>query len=243
MGKNKNRNKNGADEALDEAVTETTEENDTVSEDAVAEEETAQEVQATEEPETVEEAVAEPEAPIAPVAAPVVEHPRVTQAQPVGSLVDAGKNIPAQRTQALHDQLHVIHTELSKYVEHMAPSVPVNAETGAMYQKSLYRTLVATLKLPDEIFAQGWGIVLDIAHRHRSGAFDEARIYRFFEHLRPMGHQEVDGFRNLLHLIINTADPKGRAIALKQIDLQGLASRLHLGNSRAGERLVAYYSL
>lgn len=260
MGKNKYRNPAPTDSTTDEAeeasLSATVPADDTEGQAPIEEatpednqgveatDEAAVPLQAPERPvEAIQEpagetAQAEPEtAASAPIEAPV------STAYTPGSIVDLSNAPATQPLTPSQVEVETIRHALIHYAQEMAKGKPMDPRVGAKHQKTLYNLLVQILKLDRQAFYAGWGALLEVVNRYRDGAFAETHVYRFFDHMTGFDTERRAIFRNLLHLAINTADPRGRQQALKLINLEHLVKTIKLPIADVAEKLLSYYTL
>lgn len=129
---------------------------------------------------------------------------------------------------------------LESYIEKMKPGVPVESKEGARHQEFLWRTLSNLIDSDTEDFQEVFRGVLALVHREGRAAFAETHLFRFTENI-ALGHAQTKAFLALLDLIKVTADPKGRFLALKQVDFH--RSTEHYWSERARQRLTNFYNL
>lgn len=129
---------------------------------------------------------------------------------------------------------------LERYAENMRPGKPTTDLEGSTQQTHLYRTLISILDRPGPEFMPLWTLVLKFAFDHKQDVFHPKYIYRFFSHLR-MSTVEIRNFERLLNLISLTADPKSRALGLKQFDLK--ITLKYLAKPNIVQNVRAYYQM
>ncbi len=177
----------------------------------------------------------------APVVAPETAAPQVIQAAPAPAPVATPKPAPvAQPTKpaaapAVTSNNFVatvaaieangssfqqaLLTALKTYVEEMAPGKRHLPDDAVMKQYTLWVTIRNVINsTPVEEFRNLWSLILAFFLQYGDNVFHERYVFRFTEHWR-WSKQELDGFLRILNLIKLTADPKVRAVGLKQIDL------------------------
>ena len=128
---------------------------------------------------------------------------------------------------------------LDKYLEDMKPRKPVTETKGAETQYLFWKTLQAAIEnSTQEEFKSLWTIVLAYFQLFKDDAFNERYIYRFAEYWAA-NTDELSAFQRLINLIKLTADPKERAIGLKQVNVE---KSLELIFSEQGrQKLLNFY--
>lgn len=150
----------------------------------------------------------------------------------------AASTLQASDLDAQH--LDLLKARLDTYAAKMGRAVPVTPEQGAIHQAGLWRHLKEILSLEGSKFTKAWTDLLAKVHEERDSAFHEIRAFRFIDRIKQFEQKEARAFGNLLHLIINTADPKGRQTAMKSIDLASVAKDVPVAN--AVDKLHSYYT-
>lgn len=113
-----------------------------------------------------------------------------------------------------------VELDLNNYAEAMAKAKAINPEEGGKWQYSLYATLKAALNAPDqETFNKEWSTILNFFHKNKSGIFNENYIFRFPAQW-PGSATEFTSFRRVVYMLIQTADPKTRTRALRDINME-----------------------
>jgi hypothetical protein len=156
-----------------------------------------------------------------------------------GSIIETPSAPTPAPQPALSSTIVILVSRLEQYAENMAAGKPVPVEKGAQYQKQLMDIILLTLKLPDSDFYIAWEELLKVIHRFRNGAFHEGRVFRFLAAM-PLEDKQRRYFKNLVSLMINTADPAGRRVALKTINLEAAAHGVPV--AQVSERLTAFYA-
>jgi hypothetical protein len=130
---------------------------------------------------------------------------------------------------------------LATYLQAIPPRKPVTTEELVRAQSSLYRMLIQIINgLEGEDFSKAWNFVLQTAHAHRDGVFAERYLFRGFEDIH-LPEDERKAFQRLLNLVKLTADPKGRKIGLRQVDI---VKTLEKGVTEPGrQRIMGFYNL
>lgn len=129
---------------------------------------------------------------------------------------------------------------LDKYLEDLKPRKPVTVDKGANLQYLFWKTLHSTIEYStQEEFKSLWTIVLAYFNLFKDDAFHERYVYRFAEYWAA-NEDELSAFQRLLNLIKLTADPKERALGLKQVNVE---KSLELIFSEQGrQKLLNFYS-
>lgn len=165
----------------------------------------------------------------APADAPVVAAPAPAEVQPMILPVHVG--LVGQSAIA----------SLQQYVINMKPRTPIEPGTGARHQQSLYRALINIIDKTGNDFEPVFGAALQLFHNHADGAFHEKHVFRFMEHVQ-LSPDERTAFQRLLNMMKLAADPKGRHIALKQMNFESTLKAPMV--SEAGrQRVMAFFNL
>lgn len=129
---------------------------------------------------------------------------------------------------------------LDKYLEDLKPRKPVTVDKGANIQYLFWKTLQSAIEnSSQEEFKSLWTIVLAYFNLFKDEAFHERYVYRFAEYWTA-SEDELSAFQRLLNLIKLTADPKERALGLKQVNVE---KSLELIFSEQGrQKLLNFYS-
>jgi hypothetical protein len=153
--------------------------------------------------------------------APVVE---VTVANPMDGVSLVGK---------------MAYQNILDYVINMAPKNPIQIDEGCRHQTRLYSSIMSIINNLDADFNKAFGALLKLIHEQKDGVFHEIQIFRFMDHIAlPLDDRKA--FQRIINLLKLTADPKGRALALKQVSLK---NSLEFGVNESGrQRLMAFYN-
>jgi hypothetical protein len=123
------------------------------------------------------------------------------------------------------------------YVKDMNVTRPTNPKVGAGHQVSLYRAVQTLINRQEVHFTALFTALLKIIYQNRQGVFAPTAVARFVEEMALVG-KDRKAFVSLMYLFCQVADPKGRALSLKQIDLERAIAD---GLSYEGQsRVVAY---
>lgn len=166
--------------------------------------------------------VAETSAPVAAVATPVV--PVEAQAAvdtddiPQDEAAVTTQRISAEELAKLPTYAQLIVQNLEQYAEIMAPNVAHPNGEGVAAQRSLWRTIEASLRQTGSDFTAAFGLVLDFVQAHKKDLFNEYNAMRYFDKL-PLATVERKNFERLLYLILQVSDRATRQQNLKQVDL------------------------
>lgn len=173
-----------------------------------------------------------------PATVPVVDAPAaVEETTPVAPAPGSVATLQASDTHA--SLLDMFRHRLDEYIANMGRAVAVTPKDGAAHQLRLQRLIMEILRQDGTVFTRAWSDLLAKAHGEAQGAFNEMRIFRFFDKLK-LEAAEARVFQNLLHLIIHTADPKGRGVMLKNIDLGSCTSNIPVPG--AADKLISFYA-
>lgn len=107
---------------------------------------------------------------------------------------------------------------LINYMDALAPGKGVSNEVGARNQSMFWRSIQSLVNGGGKEFNKGWSTFLNVIHAERQGIFSERYMFRFMEHV-SMSKNDYSAFTAVLNLAHVTSDPKGRQVALKQVDI------------------------
>ena len=128
--------------------------------------------------------------------------------------------------------------DFKSYIEAMQPGKP--QASGPFNQVHLYRAMQNAINNLDDDFDLVWEKILELVHEHRNGVFGIRHAFRFVPDM-PLNPDDLQGFQRLMHLMIATADPQGRGLALKQINI---VATLQFGVTEQGRnKLHAFYNI
>lgn len=130
--------------------------------------------------------------------------------------------------------------QIYEYMEKMKPKAPMSADIGMRHQILLYRTLMNVVNVVDDIdFKEAYSTVLKLFEIGKDDVFHEYHVYRFMDHI-ALSENDRKAFPRFLNLIKITAPVKGRAAAMRQVDLN---KTMEFSFSEAArQRIMAYYS-
>lgn len=142
---------------------------------------------------------------------------------------------------AIKISLELVRQRLAEYAEVMGAGKPISEETIRLQQRNLWNGVIRTiLEIDPAHFDRFWAIFLDSVNQNRKGCYAPERISRgVFE--MPVPPQDRRNFQRLLHLAYMTADPRGRALALKQVNMERVLSGLNSEAQR--QKLIGFYRL
>lgn len=150
----------------------------------------------------------------APAPAPAAAAPVAKAAAPTGAFsAEAQALISSFTTSAAKNGF----AELAEYLKAMAPGRQMDPLKGAQHQVSLYRTLQLLLNQSGDEFPKVFGTLLKVFDEHSLGALGGQRVFRFTDNI-ALSRDDRFGFERLLNLLVHTANPQGRAAAVKTID-------------------------
>lgn len=125
------------------------------------------------------------------------------------------------------------------YMAKLQPGKPTSALEGAAAQYSFWVVIRNLLtNAPAEEFRGLWSILLAYVNNFKDGIFHERYVFRFSEDWSN-SQSELVTFQRILNLLKVTADIKGRATALKQIDLTRTMEFFTSEESR--KRILSFY--
>jgi hypothetical protein len=169
--------------------------------------------------------VEQPTITTAPVntAAPVVNQNVVNPADTTTNNISAAGKIALQN--------------IEDYMEAMKPRKPVTVEAGARHQVALYRAMTSIINNLNEDFKIVYSMMLNMMHKERDGVFHETHIFRFMDNVN-LPEKDRKAFQRLINLCKVTADPKGRELALKQVNME---ATLEHGITEAGRQKILHF--
>lgn len=155
--------------------------------------------------------------------------------------VSANEDIPQLPEGKFSLNAQLVLSTVVEYVTTMHPKRPVEPAKMLRQQTALYRALTTAInRLEAEEFTTVWGWLLQQFSLYRKGVFAERYVFRGFEDI-ALPESDRKAFQRLLNLIVLTADPKSRPIALRQVDM---GKTLELGVTEPGrQRLHAFYNV
>lgn len=130
---------------------------------------------------------------------------------------------------------------IEDYCVTMNPKKPMSAAEAARHQLGLYRTLVNVLNNSGEQFTKVYATLLKLFQQHKDGALSTLAVYRAAD-MVALNAEERQTFHSLLDLLILTADPQSRKVALKQVDL-GKTFRTKIINEQTKQRVLNFYNV
>lgn len=143
------------------------------------------------------------------------------------------------RIATCHPTTQAAFDKLVSYMAEMAPKKPVTSETGARWQVQLYSVLITLInKIPAEDFEPAFTVLLRTFLVNKDAVFHEKYVYRFMESIPLTNEDDRHAFTYLLHLVKVVADPRGREVALRQVDLN---KALKFGVTEVGRQRVFAY--
>lgn len=131
----------------------------------------------------------------------------------------------------------VTRARLDEYVIAMDMGKPMDVPTGVRWQGTLYRMIVGTINRNDQFFRENFEDLLKLIQENPRGVFGPTAVFRFTDQLE-MTLDDRKAFECLIHLLTMVADPRGRQVALKQIDVE---MALRYGVTEQGRQRVADY--
>lgn len=171
----------------------------------------------------------------APAVIPVVSPPAAqTKAATVSPALDQFQALIAKAKSS--GLVSLYFNNLASYIEEMRPKKVNPLPAALRQQQSLYSTILGICNRLEDDFYPVWTALLAVFQEHRDGVFHERYVNRHMDNIN-LGTSEIAAFQNLLNLIRLTADPRSRALGLKQVDFTRTlqhaltdAARARLGN-------------
>lgn len=108
--------------------------------------------------------------------------------------------------------------DILEYIRNMTPGKVMTDVTGAQNQAKFFNAFIVAANTEVLNFQVFMSVVLRLVHEHSDGAFSARSAFRFMGSL-TLSQANQTAFRSVMNLLTLTADPKGRAQALKQVDM------------------------
>lgn len=135
--------------------------------------------------------------------------------------------------------LKLAFQNLENYLKDMAPNKAVGPQAAARQQVTLFRSIVTIIERGDDRFADAWNLLLKLFLELADGVFHETHVFRNMDQVMlPEAERKL--FMRLLNLIKVTADPRGRQVALRQINIPATMEGL---SDQGQQRLLSFYNL
>lgn len=202
--------------------------------------------------------VAEPVAEAEPEVAPVAEaeeydvtpslldpkaginQPSEIESQPAASFADL-EQAKVAATKPLDNTVNLIGLQLDRYTDIMGVGVIHSSIVGAKAQAILYRAIMQTLMQDGPTFYTAMDNLCRFITTHRSGMFKETRAFRYLDSPElSLTSLELKNFTRLLHALLTLADPAGRQLAIKQVDLTLVMAGI--SNQEIHQRVIEYFT-
>lgn len=148
-------------------------------------------------------------APVVPKAV-VVETPVVVESDMESDLGRILKDVPAA--------YQVDIQRMKTYVVDMDPKKPIDPKKGAANQAALYRSIQGVINRQEQYFTPLFTAMLRLIKGNLKSVFHELNRHRFMEEV-ALSASDRQAMLNLVTLLCLIADPKGRALAVKTIDI------------------------
>lgn len=133
-----------------------------------------------------------------------------------------------------------VEIDLISYSEVMDPKNSISSEEGAKWQYNLFSVIRRTFNVStQEEFNKEWTTILNFFNKHKDGIFNERYMFRFLENW-PGSPSEYIAFRDMVFLLIQTADPKVRKSYLRDKTTDHYANVL---TEQQKNTLLAYYEV
>ena len=133
-------------------------------------------------------------------------------------------------------------SRLNKYVDEMAPNVPVSPEMGATYQRELANTIFEALSASPDVSLATLKVIEEYFRQYNGHAMAQSHVYRYMDMVR-LGQTDLQAFQALLHMFIELANPDNqtRREIQRKVNLTRIAELLP-NNTDAQARLVEFLS-
>lgn len=116
-----------------------------------------------------------------------------------------------------------------------------NAVKAAPYQTLLDRCISRVLRLDGEDFVQGWTELLNFFHEHSKDICSAKKIYTGVGQM-AIGTKGLRNFNNLTSVLMSTADPEKRDLAVKRL-IKWEDVLKDIPNEKSRQSILAYYGL
>jgi len=117
----------------------------------------------------------------------------------------------------------MIFDKLEKYMKAMDPKAQITDEEAAAWQVQLYGMLLGIInRIPAQDFEGAFTVLLAVfAHNQKDihSVMHEANVFRSAADMKLTNPEDRMTFFNLLHMLKTVADPKSRALALRQVNV------------------------
>jgi hypothetical protein len=135
---------------------------------------------------------------------------------------------------------HNALVDILEYIRTMAPGKIMTDVTGAQNQAKFFNAFIVAANTEVLNFQAFMSVVLRLVHEHSDGAFSARSAFRFMGSL-TLSQANQTAFRSVMNLLTLTADPKGRAQALKQVDMP---KTLNFGFNDAGRnKMLTFFNV
>lgn len=159
----------------------------------------------------------------------------------VGTIAQVVVKEAPDEKQVLSAMSDIVNYNLNQYVQKMRPGIEMTSVQGALFQKSLWRSLQTMIeKSTDEEFAAVYSSALAIFKENAAGAFNDLYVMRFMSDVQ-LDKDEIFAFQAIVNLMNKTADAAQRATMLRQVDMSRTLSRSFSESGR--QRVLAYYNM
>jgi hypothetical protein len=107
---------------------------------------------------------------------------------------------------------------LQAYIKMMDPKKPMADDEGARHQVQLYRVMTGAINGTGDDFPTVFSAILKVMHMASGtgGVFHDTNAFRFTDQIALPADQRKT-FRQALHFMKLMADPKGRKVAMRQV--------------------------
>lgn len=156
--------------------------------------------------------------------APVVKTVAVAPAGPVVQntvIENADTDLESELARVLKEvpAAHQIEiNRIKQYVLDMDPKRPIDGVKGAANQAAFYRMVQGIINRQEQYFTPLFTALLKIIKANSKDVFHEYNRHRFMEEV-ALSASDRQALLNLTSLLCLIADPKGRAVALRSIDV------------------------
>lgn len=148
----------------------------------------------------------------------------------------------AAKLPSLQFALDTLTQRFEVYSKAMGVGVPVSASDGAQQQAFLWNSIIRyVLSQERKEFVALYGELLKWFCEHRNGMLSRKMAFRFIP-VTKLGAAERKNLERLLNLLIATADPNTRKLALTQINLKSTLSGF-AHDSPLQRRVMAFYGV
>jgi hypothetical protein len=179
--------------------------------------------------------------PVAPTAVPTPITSAAPALVPVPSVGSTVNETIASSLTKVGPAGQIVLSQINDYMNNMHPKRVLSIEEGSRNQASFYKTLMRAINVLDEDFNEVFSTILKVFHEEKDSVFADTHVFRFFDNVH-LSSADRQLFQRILNLLKTTADPKGRVLATRQVDINATVSNGGF-NERARQRVLAFFNI